>query len=174
MVRDLVDSDIIEVTDIYNYYVKNSTATFDEDILSYDQFKNRCDVVRAIYPFLVYEEDGQILGYAYLNKFSLRTAYRFTADLSIYIRNDYLGKGIGEILYKRLEAKAINMGIRNIVSIITSSNQESIKFHTKMGFLVDGIMKNFGYKNNLWLGVYYMSKNINPFDENPKIYKYEG
>jgi hypothetical protein len=85
-----------------------------------------------------------------------------------------LGKGIGEILYKRLEAKAINMGIRNIVSIITSSNQESIKFHTKMGFLVDGIMKNFGYKNNLWLGVYYMSKNINPFDENPKIYKYEG
>ena len=172
MVRDLVDTDIIEVTDIYNYYIKNSTATFDEDLVSYDQFKRKADLIMKIYPFLVYEENGQILGY--LDKFNIRTAYRFTADLSIYVKNGCNRKGIGEILYKRLEAKAIHMGIRTIVSLITDENKPSVNFHTKMGFLVDGIMKNYGFKNNKWLGVYYMSKAINPFDNSPKVYKYEG
>ena len=174
MVRDLIENDIIELTDIYNYYIENTNTTFEEVKLSYDAFKRRCEDIMKIYPFLVYEEQGEVLGFAYLDKFSIRPSYRFTASLSIYVKKTELRKGIGEILYKRLEAKAINMGIRNIVAIISSDNNESLNFHSKMEFRVDGVFRNFGYKFGEWLGVYYMTKSINDYDIDPKIYKYNG
>ena len=78
MIRYVEEKDYKEITDIYNYYIKNTTITFEEDELSYDNMRKRIDSIKKKFPYIVYEEDGSILGYAYLNYFSERSAYRFT------------------------------------------------------------------------------------------------
>lgn len=160
MIRYVEEKDYKEITDIYNYYIKNTTITFEEDELSYDNMRKRIDSIKKKFPYIVYEEDGSILGYAYLNYFSERSAYRFSLDLSIYLKNGELTKGIGTALYNEIENIARKNGIKKIISCITLSNDRSISFHKKMGFGECGRMKNVGYKHNAWQSIVWMDKDI--------------
>jgi len=160
MIRYVEEKDYKEITDIYNYYIKNTTITFEEDELSYDNMRKRIDSIKKKFPYIVYEEDGSILGYAYLNYFSERSAYRFSLDLSIYLKNGELTKGIGSALYNKIENIARKKGIKKIISCITLSNDRSISFHKKMGFSECGRMNNVGYKHNAWQSIVWMDKDI--------------
>ena len=160
MIRYVEEKDYKEITDIYNYYIKNTTITFEEDELSYENMRKRIDSIKKKFPYIVYEEDGSILGYAYLNYFSERSAYRFSLDLSIYLKNGELTKGIGSALYNEIENIAIKKGIKKIISCITLSNDRSISFHKKMGFSECGRMNNVGYKHNAWQSIVWMDKDI--------------
>ena len=103
IIRNIKEEDIRRCVEIYNYYIINSTATFEEQPLTEAQFAERVKRISAGYPYLVAEEDGKVVGYAYLDKYNERSAYRYTADLSVYLDKNCVAKGTGSLLYERVE-----------------------------------------------------------------------
>ncbi len=160
MIRNILENDYNSICDIYNYYIENSNYTFEETKLSYDEMKERIDGIKEKFPYIVYEENGEVLGYAYLNYYSTRSAYWPSCDLSIYVKNNCSGKSIGTQLYKHIEVEAKKYGFKKILSCITLSNERSVKFHLNNGFKECGVIKNVGYKNNEWLSIVWMDKDI--------------
>lgn len=160
IIRDIEEKDIKSCLDIYNYYIKNTTVTFEETLMSYDDFLNRVNTIKSKYPYLVLEEDSRVIGYVYLDKFSNRSAYRCTVDLSIYLDKDYTNKGYGKLLLSEIEKKARELNIKNIISIITKENTASIKFHEENGFIKVGELKDVGYKFNRFLSNTYYQKSL--------------
>lgn len=147
LITELRDGDIRACLDIYNYYIENSCFTLEEESVGYDEFKSRVDRITEKYPFIVAKDgDGCVLGYAYLDIFNSRSAYRITADLSIYISHSYLGRGLGKLLLNETEKRARLSGIENIVSLITSENRDSAAFHKKNGFVFEGELKDVAIK----------------------------
>lgn len=167
-VRPITLQDVKKCVSIYNYYITETTFTFECTPLTEDAFAERVKTISAEYPYLVCEEDGEVIGYAYLYFFSRREAYRFAADLSIYVAKDFRGKHVGQILYEAIEKEALRYGYRVIISIVTSENEVSLNFHRSMGFELCGELPKCAYKFGHWLGVYHLIKHINPdFDEIP-------
>ncbi len=159
--NDLQDEDIPSLAEIYNYYIRNTCYTFEEKELSLEEFTIRCHTIHAKYPYIVIKnEEGKVLGYSYLDTFASRSAYRYSVDLSIYISKDHTHEGLGKILLSEIEKKAREQGYRNIISIVTSENQASMKFHERNGFVLQGHLTNIGYKMNRWLGTYYYQKEL--------------
>lgn len=158
--RYICEADVERCLEIYNYYIENTTYTFEEKMLTYRDFKSRIDCISEKYPFLVAVEDNRILGYTYLNDFNERSAYRYTADLSIYVDKNECHKGIGFFLLNQIEDIARKEGIKNIVSVITDENFGSKCFHEKSGFKQVGRLENVGIKFNRWLSVDYYQKKL--------------
>ena len=155
------DNDIASCLDIYNYYIENTCSTLEEEKLSLKSFKDRVKNITSKYPFIVLKSDeGEVLGYAYLNTFNPRSAYRITADLSIYIDYRYTKSHLGGLLLKAIEGKSKEYGISNIISIVTGCNKASSKFHEKNGFVLEGELKDVAIKFGEKLGVYYYRKAI--------------
>ncbi len=145
---------------IYNTYILHSTATFEEEPLTLAAFTARLRRITAQYPFLVAEEDGLVLGYAYLDQYNDRSAYRYTADVSIYLDEAVTAKGIGGQLLAALEQAAAAQGLRTLVSIITEENTGSLHFHEKHGFVRKGQLDRVGLKFGRWLGVWFLQKEL--------------
>lgn len=150
--------DLVQCLNIYNYYIENSCWTFEEAPLTESLFETRAANITEQYPFFVVRESGRVLGYGYLDKFSDRSAYRYTADLSLYVDRAHVGEGIGRMLFCELEREAARSGIRNIISIVTSSNAASIRFHEKNGFRLMGELEHVGCKFGRWHSVRYYQK----------------
>lgn len=155
----LAPEDVAGCLAIYNYYVENTTVTLEEEPLTLAQYQARAAEVTAVYPFLVArDEAGQPVGFAYLSAFSPRTGYRRTADLSIYMHPDCRHASLGSQLLARLEPLARDMGVTNIISIITSTNEASCRFHARHGFLLEGELHHVAIKFGEDLGVRYYRK----------------
>ena len=105
-IRDMEKTDFVQCLNIYNHYIENSVVTFEESALGLYDYKRRIERITAEYPFLVAVQSNKIKGFAYLDKFNERSAYRYTADLSIYVDKDNLGSGIGTLLLAELEKRA--------------------------------------------------------------------
>lgn len=161
VVRQLKETDISQCLEIYNYYIENTCFTFEEQALSLSKFVARVKRIKAHYPFLVATEGKRVIGYAYLDTFCERSAYRYTADLSVYVAKGSVRCGIGKRLLQVIESEARERGIRNIVSVITSKNEDSIVFHEKHGFVWMGELKKVGFKFGEWLDVRYYQKEFN-------------
>lgn len=161
LVRKLKEDDIKKCLDIYNYYVENTCITLEEDKVSYNDFYMRCLTICHNYPFIVLEDDDlNIIGYAYLSTFNPRSAYRITVDLFIYTSKDYLHKGAGKLLLHEIEKYAHEQGIKNIISIVTSENSNSLAFHLKNGFKLEGKVNDVAIKFGKLIGVNYLRKAI--------------
>ena len=162
MIRPIRIDDIPACISLYNTYITDTTATFEFDVLTAEQFADRVRRITGSYPYLVYEDDktGAVLGYAYLDCYSERKAYRFTCDLSIYLAMDARGRGIGRQLYEAIEAEAYRRGFHTVVAIVTSENTTSMAFHEAMGFVKMADFENMGHKFGRWLGVRYYRKNL--------------
>ena len=145
---------------IYNYYIENTTATLELEVLTEESFRARVEKIRERFPYLIYEENGEILGYAYLNDFNPRGGYRFTADLSLYVAHGARGKGIGRALYETIEPMAKERGLCNIISLITSENEASLAFHKALGFERVAQIDNIAHKFDRWIGLCYCIKRI--------------
>ena len=165
MIRLIKKSDYNKCCDIYNYYVINTSISFDLKPLTYIEYENKINRIIEKYPFLVYEENGEILGFAYLDEFNSRGAYFTTADLTIYLNSNYIHNGIGSKLYLELEKYAKKMDIHLIISLITETNEISKRFHEKMGFKYLTTIKNAAIKNNKWESLVYYQKEIRPIGE---------
>ena len=164
MIRIAEERDVPEMLAIYAPYILTTTATFEYDVPSYEEFLRRLRSITERFPWLVWEEDGVILGYAYGSAPFERAAYSWCSEASVYLRPEAQGKGIGRKLYTALEGILTYQGYRVVYAIITSENAASVAFHSKMGYKTDVNFQNCGYKFGRWLGVIWMEKRLNPVE----------
>lgn len=155
MIRNLKEEDIPQILDLYNWYIVNGEQSFETEPVSLEIFTERTHGIAKDFPYIVLEEDGKVVGYAYLSKFAQRYAYRFSCDLSIYVDHTRSHKGYGSILMKEILKIAKDCHYHSVFSVITSSNQASIHIHEKFGFIKRGTMVESGYKHGKWLSVDY-------------------
>ena len=155
MIRPIEERDISKCLEIYNYYVKNTTATFECSEIFFDDFKSRVNRIIQKFPYFVCEIDNAIVGYAYLDYFIEREAAFMSADLSIYVDHSQRGKEIGRLLLANIIKAASSYGIKNIISVVTTNNISSIRFHEQNKFSKEGIINNIAYKLGEKLGVIY-------------------
>lgn len=157
---------------IYKPYVRETAITFEYDLPSLPEFKERMATIMAFYPYLVAEEDGQILGYAYATAFHPRAAYAWSAEAAIYLDKSVRGQGLGRRLYDQLESYLKAMGILNVNACIATTEQEddyltdgSQSFHEKLGFSLVGKFHKVGYKFHRWYDMIWMEKMLGEHTE---------
>jgi len=153
MIRNLKITDAKQIADIYNYYVLNSVVTFDEVPFTETAFRDRIFSISSTYPFLVYEEENMVLGYAYANMFRQKPAYKNTVETTIYLANEAQGKQIGTKLYGSLLNLLRDQKYHVAIGGLTLPNEASVKLHEKLGFEQVAHFKEVGYKFNQWLDV---------------------
>ncbi|ONI43759.1 hypothetical protein AN641_09230 [Candidatus Epulonipiscioides gigas] len=163
MIRFVEETDIERIYKIYSYYVDNTGASLELDLPDFEDFKNRVNTIAKTHPYIVYEIDEKIIGFAYAYKFMEREGYKYSVTTSIYLDPNYTQQTMGEHLYKALLALLKVQGFYTAYAIITSSNKKSMKFHEKLGFTLVAEMKNIGYKFDQWLNTTYYSYQIKEF-----------
>ena len=161
-IRNVNLTDAAQIAEIYNYYIKNTHQTFETEPLSAEEMRERISDISENYPYLVAEEDGEIYGYAYATQFKLRQAYEFSAEVSIYVKNEAKQKGIGTRLYDRLFEELKETDIHAIIAGISLPNDGSVRFHEKLGFNKVAHFREVGYKLGRWVDVGYWEM-INTF-----------
>ena len=160
MLRIATPADIPAMLEIYGPYVLNSTATFEYTVPTQEEFTRRFTTITAQYPWLVWEEEGTILGYAYASAPYTRAAYSWCAEPSIYLRPDAKGCRIGTKLYTTLEAILARQGYQVLYALVTEENRESIAFHEKFSYERRAFFPDCGWKFGRWLGVFWMEKRL--------------
>ena len=156
-IRPYQTQDTQAILDIINYNILHSTALYDYNIRTYEQQKAILDDKLAKnFPVIVAEADGQVVGFGMYSEFRFREAYKFTVEHSVYVANDYHGKGIGNLLLAELIALAKAQKLHTMIAVIDAENQGSFSFHEKFGFKTVGIIKESGYKFNRWLHSVFM------------------
>ena len=161
-IRPATDADITSITTIYAHHVMHGTGTFETTPPDeMDMAARRNDVLARGLPYLVLEETGAVVGFAYCNWFKPRPAYRFSAEDSIYLAPAAAGKGLGRLLLTELMAQAERCGVRQMLAVIGDSNNKgSIGVHRSCGFEHTGILRSSGWKCERWLDVVLMQRNL--------------
>ena len=154
-IRPVKLEDAEGIAEVYNYYIQNTHHTFETEPLSGDEMRKRIAETIENYPYLVAEEDDEIIGYAYAAQFRLRQAYEYSVEVSIYVKNEAKQKGIGTNLYETLFAELAETDVHIIVAGISLPNDASIKFHEKFGFTKVARFREIGYKLGRWIDVGY-------------------
>jgi phosphinothricin acetyltransferase len=167
MIRYASPNDCEWLLEIYAYYVANTAVSFEYDVPSLEEFRNRIENTLKKYPYLVLEEDGIIRGYAYAGPFKGRAAYDYSCEVSIYVDRDARGRGYGRKLYEALEDKLRAQGILNMYACIGSPvvedeylTRNSELFHQHLGFSKAGEFHKCGYKFHRWYNSVWMEKII--------------
>ena len=156
-IRPYQTQDTQAILDIINYNILHSTALYDYNIRTYEQQKAILDDKLAKnFPVIVAEANGQVVGFGMYSEFRFREAYKFTVEHSVYVANDYHGKGIGNLLLAELITLAKAQKLHTMIAVIDAENQGSVSFHEKFGFKTVGIIKESGYKFNRWLHSVFM------------------
>ncbi len=148
--------------EIYAPFITDSTCSFEYTVPDLEEFTRRFREITAQFPWLVWEEDGSVLGYVYASAPWARIAYQWVAEPSIYLCPEAQGRGIGRIMYDALEQILMRQGYRALYALITQENEGSMAFHRKMGYSVIGIFPDVGYKMERWLAVAWMEKRLLP------------
>jgi phosphinothricin acetyltransferase len=156
MIRSASVHDANQIVDIYNYYIKNTVISFEEELLGVLEMKERIDqVLKKGYPYLVYEVENEILGYAYASVWHPRAAYKHSVETSIYLKHDRLNKCIGSKLYSELLELLQQNNYRAIIGGIALPNPSSVALHEKFGYKKAAHYKDVGYKFDTWVDVGY-------------------
>lgn len=165
-VRYAQEKDVAAMLRIYTPYVEETNVSFEYKAPSADTFAGRLAAFRQEgMPWLVYEENGTVLGYAYAHRYGERQAYNWTAVASIYLADAAHRRGIGSALYAALFGLLTAQGYCSIYAMITSENKESVAFHKAQGFESLAQFDHLGYKQGRWLGVTYMRKTLAPYTQ---------
>ena len=159
-VRSVALEDAKYLVEIYKPYVEETAITFDYSVPSIYEFGEKIAKIIQNYPFLVAEENSKILGYAYAGEFYPKDAYKWTAEITIYLAKEARGKGVGETLYSNLERELLNREIYHLTSCIAYPDEGSISFHEKRGFRKVAHFEKVGYKFDRWWDVVWYQKDI--------------
>lgn len=143
-------TDASAIQEIYAPYVTDTALTFEVDAPSVEDMQARMTQIMKQYPWLVFEYDGQILGYAYACQHRARVAYRWSVDVAVYVRQEHARLGIGRKLYGQLFRILPRLGYANAFAGITLPNEPSIGLHEAMGFKRIGIYQKVGFKLGSW------------------------
>ena len=158
VIRPVRREDAQEMLDIYRPFVTDNSVSFELEVPSLDQFAERIVTYTKRFPWLVAEENGEVIGYAYASSYRERKAYQWSVECSVYIRSDYYGKGCAQKLYETLFEELTSRGFFNVYAIITLPNEASVRFHQKMNFEEVGIFRRVGFKFGKWHDVLWMVK----------------
>lgn len=168
-IRVATPADGAALFDIYGYYIENATATFEITQITPEIMGERIAETLRDFPYLVWEENGIILGYCYAHRLGEREAFRFGAELCIYLHPQCVGGGVGSQLYSKLMALLSQQGICNAFASITAENEGSIRFHCRHGFQMVGTIPRAGYKFDHWLDLCWMWKPLNLTETPDKV-----
>lgn len=157
-IRVATPADASALVAIYAPYVKETTITFDYDVPSEEDFAQRIEELTAAYPYLVAEDNGTILGYAYAHAYKERAAYDWAVEVSVYVDREKRGNGAGKYLYQALEETLKKQNVAILTACITGGNQNSIHFHEKLGYQAVANFPKIGYKFEQWLDVIWLQK----------------
>ncbi|MDR3219583.1 MAG: GNAT family N-acetyltransferase [Dysgonamonadaceae bacterium] len=154
MIRNVSLSDAPRIAEIYNYYINNTIITFEETEIDAGEIERRIQHVREKhFPYIVYEEDGRLLAYAYIDNWRSRSAYDISLETSIYLDIHATGKGIGPVLYRELITKSKEINIHSLIGVISLPNEASRKLHERLGFRLVGNFRESGLKFNRLIDV---------------------
>ena len=155
-VRSATKDDAAELARIYNHYIENTCVTFETETIDADEMAKRiAETKRLPLPWLIAEEDGQVLGYAYASKWKGRCAYRFAVESTIYLDADQTGRGTGSTLYAALIDAIRSHSMRSVIGGISLPNEASIRLHERLGFRKVGHFERVGFKQDRWVDVGY-------------------
>lgn len=154
-IRKVTLTDARQIAEIYNFYVLETHHSFENEEVSLNDMMDRIEAISADCPFLVCEENGEILGFAYATHYKPRSAYKHSVEVSVYIKNDVKHKGIGTKLYEKLFEEIDKMNVHAIIAGISLPNDASIKLHEKFGFEKVAHFREVGFKMGRWIDVGY-------------------
>lgn len=160
MLRPATLQDVPALLDIYRPYILETAFTFEYEVPSLQEFTERFEAITDRHPWLVWEEDGVIAGYAYGHPAFTRAAYQWMGDLAIYLRPEYFGKGIGRKLYTAVEEIMAKQGFCSLYGVVTSANEGSCRFHEAMGYREAARFERCGFKFGQWYGTVWYEKRL--------------
>lgn len=159
-VRPCSLADIPALCSIYNHYVANTVVTFEESPVSHEEMHERVKTVTQVYPWLVYQEGDEVVGYAYASQWKNRSAYKHTAEVTVYLDHAKCGNGIGSKLYQTLIEQLAQKKIHVLLACIALPNIASEKIHGRFGFSQVAHFREVGFKFGHWVNVGYWQKNL--------------
>jgi len=168
IIRPATRADAAVLLEIYKKYITDTAVTFEIEVPSAEHFADRIGTITATFPWLVCEIDGRVAGYAYASKHGERAAYRWSADLSVYIDERYHRKHIATALYTALLELLRRQGYYTVYAGVSTPNPESEAFHAAFGFRNLGVFQNVGYKLGAWRGVTWFELPLREYGEEPE------
>ena len=162
-IEKISENHLRDALKIYNYYIVNSYANFEEKKLTFNQFHNNYkNIIKNKLPYLVALSEKKVVGLAYLTRFREKSGYRFAFENTIYVHDQFTKQGIGyKLLNELLNISKNYKNIKLIVAVIGSIDSKgSLKLHEKLGFKKKGVLKKIGFKNNKWIDSIFLQKNL--------------
>lgn len=167
MIRLATIADAPAILAIYKPYIQNTSITFETDVPSEQDFAERIRHYLELAPWLVYELNGKIVGYAYASRYRERVAYQWSIECSVYVHEDFQKKGIAAKLYNALTAMLKQQGFCTVYAVINLPNEKSVAFHEKMGFTYFATYNSVGYKLGKWKNVGWWQLQLNEYANEP-------
>lgn len=155
------------VASIYRPYVEETAITFEEEPPTPADIERRIDDTVATYPWLVAERAGSVVGYAYAGRLRKRSAYRWVAELSVYVDRSARGGGIGSALYEALLETLREQGFKSAYGVVTLPNPESVGFHEAFDFERAALLPEAGYKHGEWHDVAWFERALGERGDDP-------
>lgn len=157
MIRSAKTEDALAIATIYNHYILHSHATFETEPIDEAEMLGRIRKVQDEFdlPWLVKEENGAVVGYAYATQWKPRKAYGNTTEISVYLDKDHAGKGFGKRLYQELISHLHGKGYHAVIGGISLPNESSVRLHESLGFQKVAHFKETGFKFDRWIDVGY-------------------
>lgn len=160
-IRPVQEADAEAIAAIYAHHVLNGTASYEIEPPSVDETTAKIRrVTEPGWPFIVAEEEGRVVGYAYATQFRDRAAYRFACEDSIYVVADKARRGIGRMLLEALIHRSAHFGFKTIVAVVGGAEPASIALHENCGFQEVGRLKKVGFKFGRWLDSVYLQRDL--------------
>lgn len=153
VIRPVAPADAGAITEIYNYYIRETTITFETEPMGVEEMASRIEETAAQFPYLVCEEDGRVLGYCYAHLWKQRAAYSKTLEVTVYLDRNATRRGLGKTMVRRLIERCRELGYHALVACITRGNDASVKMFSGLGFGQVSAFKEVGCKFGHWLDV---------------------
>lgn len=168
--RQVKESDCSALLNIYRQYI-DTAVTFEYLLPSENEFSQRMKTIGADYPYLVCEQAGEIVGYAYAHRHMERAAYQWNAELSVYLDEKKTSRGIGKQLYQLLFDILRLQNVKMVYACVALPNPRSEALHESLGFSRVGTYRQAGYKNGMWHDICWFEKQIASHSEEPLPWK---
>lgn len=165
--RPATPADCDAIRSIYAPYILETAVSFETEVPSHETFAERMRGIMEFFPYLIAEASGEVIGYAYAHFAYERAAYRWNAELSVYLRRGAEKRGVGSALYAALIELLRAQGFKKLYGVVAMPNEASERLHERFGFAPAARFEKHGYKFGRWHDVVWFEKRLAPFDAAP-------